>query len=154
MPKGVGYPEDEQPLPPELGPQPMTQAAPQQGGGLREQLAPQMTGDPVEAFLVEVMSIADEAGILDEVSGGGGVEGELDAVGGVDDMMEFVNEAQLTKLVQMFEQIPPEQRSQLEAAMRESFPPAIVQRLDAFVRLLRQRGSQVQAPEQEIADEL
>jgi hypothetical protein len=123
-------------IPPELGaPQP------QQGGSLREQLAPLQSGDPVEAFIAELMSIAQEAGILDQSFQEETVEDRTDLQDTNANPLEFLNEQQMVRLVDLFLAIPPEQRGPLMEQIKAELPPNAAKQVDAIIRFAQQRGA-------------
>lgn len=130
------------PLPPPGGAQ-----APQGGqqGSIRDTLGP-LVQDPVEAFLVELTSIGQEAGILDQAFQEPTVEDEADLQDAQADPTEFLSEEQILKLVELFLAIPEEQRAEIENAIREAVPPRTAQRLEAAVRFAQQRGAGQNVP--------
>jgi len=131
-------------LPPELGPAqaPVTQdGQPQVQDNLRSQLSP-MVQDPMDQFVVELMSIADDLGVLDDAFGEESVEDQVDLQDVAADPLEFLDEAQLSSLVNLYMQIPEPQRSELGNKLREELPPQVASRLEAIVRFVQGRDAQ------------
>lgn len=117
-------------------------AADESGGqtaSIRDTLGP-MVQDPVEAFLVELTSIGQEAGILDEAFQDPTVEDQADEQDQQADPSEFLSEEQIMRLVELFLAIPEEQRAEIENAIREAVPLRTAQRLEAAVRFAQQRS--------------
>ena len=129
-------------LPPELAPPGGTQPGqPQVQDNLRSQLNP-MVQDPVDRFVVELMSIADDLGVLDDAFGEESVEDQVDLQDVAADPLEFLDEAQLSSLVNLYMQIPEPQRSELGNKLREELPPQVASRLEAIVRFVQGRDAQ------------
>ena len=124
------------PLPEELtGTQGPAPAAPG-GASVRESIQP-LIESPADDFVSELMSIADELGILDSAFGPETVEDQADVLDPKADPMEFLSRQQLTILVQKFLAIPEPQRSQIATELKAQFPPQVAQRLDAIVRMVQ-----------------
>jgi len=96
--------------------------------GLREQInimAQDETSDPADAFLGELVSIAAELGILDESFGPPSVADQADVLDVNSDPMEFLNQQQLTSLVEKYMVIPEPQRTQIGDELRKQHPPSM-----------------------------
>jgi hypothetical protein len=152
MPQGVGYPTLEEDMlaqtaPPQLpgatGPVAgaSMDGAPQVQDDLRSQLSPMVEG-PVEDFLVELMAIADEVGILDDAFGEESVEDQVDLQDINSDPMELLNRGQLESLVQKYMAIPEPERSQLGEKLAAELPPQVADRLAAIIRMFEGRDTQ------------
>tara|TARA_Y100000296_G_C5032200_1_gene185440 strand:+ start:237 stop:644 length:408 start_codon:yes stop_codon:yes gene_type:complete len=128
------------PLPPGLGP---PAAGQQQNLSLRDNLSP-LVQSPAEDFIAELMSIASELGILDEAFGPETVQDQADLQDMQSDPMEFLNEEQLTVLVQKFMAIEEPQRSEIAQQLKEALPPQVAQRLAAIIRFVEGRDAQQQ----------
>jgi hypothetical protein len=129
-------------LPPELAPPGGTQPGqPQVQDNLRSQLNP-MVQDPVDQFVVELMSIADDLGVLDDAFGEESVEDQADLQDADADPFELLSREQLTRLVTLFLQIPEPQRSQIANTLRQELPPQVAQRLEGIVRFVQGRDAQ------------
>ena len=147
MPQGVGYPappanleEDllAQSAPPQQGvPGPVqaavTSGVPQAADNLRDQLSPMITNE-MEDFVVELMAVADDLGVLDSAFGQESVQDQADLQDAAADPMQFLNENQLIQLVTKFQAIPEPDRSKMEQLLRTELPPQVAQRLDAVLR--------------------
>lgn len=134
-------------IPPELPPElPSTQQAVPQQASVREALTPLNTGDPVEAFLTEMMSVAQETGVLDEAFQEPSIEDQADLQDINANPLEFLNEEQITRLVQLFLAIPEQQRVEIDAELRKVLPPAAMQQWDAAIRFGQQRMTGQQGP--------
>ena len=99
----------------------------QQGQGqvqstVRESLIPLAGEDPAQLFVAEIMSIADELGILDT-----SVQDPT-----VGDAAEVLGEG---------EGAPEPMRGEVDAAFREGLPPKMVRRWDAAVRFGESNGA-------------
>jgi hypothetical protein len=148
MPQGVGYPSLEEDMlaqsaPPQQGVPGPVQAAttpgvPQAADNLRDQLAP-MISNEMEDFVVELMAVADDLGVLDDAFGEESIEDQADLQDAAADPMQFLNEQQLIQLVTKFQAIPEPDRSRMEQVLRTELPPQISQRLDAVLRFVQQR---------------
>ncbi len=127
-------------LPPELtgtqGPAPVAPGGP----SMRESLSP-MVESPIDDFLAELLSIADDVGILDQAFQEPTVEDQVDLQDTQADPLQFLSREQLTILIQKFLAIPEPERGQLGAQLKEQLPPQVAQRLDAIVRMV-QGGAQ------------
>ena len=151
MPQGVGYPTLEEDMlaqtaPPQQGALgPVTNAAmdgaPQVQDDLRSQLGPMIEG-PIEDFLVELMAIADEVGVLDDSFGEESVEDQADLQDANFDPMELLSRGQLESLVQKYLAIPEPERAQLSEELAEALPPQVVARLAAIIRMFEGRDTQ------------
>jgi hypothetical protein len=128
-------------LPPELAPQQPVGTQPQSQDNLRQQLGP-LVQDPTEDFLAELMSIADEVGILDDAFGPESIEDQADLQDVNSDPLEFLSEQQLQILVSKFLAIPEPQRSQIADELRSQLPPQVASRLEAIVRFVQGRDAQ------------
>ena len=129
-------------LPPELAPPGGTQPGqPQVQDNLRSQLNP-MVQDPVDQFVVELMSIADDLGVLDDAFGEESIEDQADLQDADADPFELLSREQLTRLVTLFLQIPEPQRSQIANTLRQELPPQVAQRLEGIVRFVQGRDAQ------------
>ena len=106
------------------------------GSGFREHIS-QMAQNPMDDFLVELMSIADELGVLDEAFQPPSVSEQVELQSGNNDPMEFLSREQLTILVQKFLAIPEPQRSQLKSELEEKLPPQAAQRIASIIRLVQ-----------------
>jgi hypothetical protein len=58
------------------------------------------------------------------------------------DPMEFLNEQQLTSLVEKYMVIPEPQRTQIGDELRKQLPPQVASRLEAIVRFVQGRDAQ------------
>ena len=127
-------------IPPELPPAAGIAPQGQQPQSLRDTLTP-LAQDPAEQFLAEFMSIASEAGILDEAFQEPSIEDQADLQDQGANPLEFLSEEQITRLVSLFLAIPEPQRTQMEQQIREAVPPEVANRLDAAIRFAQQRGA-------------
>ena len=109
-------------------------------GSIRETLSP-LVQDPVEAFLVALLGVADEIGVLDEAFQDSTLEDELDEQAPTEGSGEFLSEQQITEIISLFMAIPEPKRSQIEQQMREVLPSHVMKRWDAAIRFTRQRGA-------------
>jgi hypothetical protein len=91
---------------------------------------------PADDFIHELMSIADELGIVDEVFQEETVGDQVDTLDVKADPMEFLSKQQLTTLVQKFLAIQEPERSRIGAELKKQLPPQVAQRLDAIVRMV------------------
>lgn len=109
---------------------------------LSDQLAP-LVSNPAEDFLVTMMQMADDKGVLDSSFQDETVEDQYD-VAENPDPMQFLSKEELTLLVQKFMAIPEPLRSQIGEQLRQQLPPQVAQRLDAVVRFVEGRDGQQQ----------
>jgi len=129
--------------PPQAPQQAMPQAPGTQAPSMRDQLSP-LVQSPMDDFLNELVSIADDTGVLEEaMSGTASVEDEADALDIGADPLEFLSEQQLTTLVQKFMAIPPEEQGPLVEQLRQTLPPEMVKRMEAIIRFVQGRSAQV-----------
>jgi len=133
-------------LPPELAPPSGTQAPQATDAGpaesFRDQLAPLNPGDPASNFLMELISIGDELGILDDSFGQPSVQDQADLQDADADPFELLSRDQLTRLVTLFLQIPEPERSKIANTLRQELPPQVAQRLEGIVRFVQGRDAQ------------
>lgn len=101
-----------------------------------------MVTNPAEDFLVTMMQIADNHGILDQAFGPGSVEDQMD-VAQAPDPMQFLDREELMTLVTKFMAIPEPQRTEIANTLRQELPPQVSQRLDAVLRFSQGRDAQV-----------
>lgn len=126
--------------------QPAMPGAPQ--ASMRDQLKSFNSG-PVEDFLIELLGVADDLGVLDKSFGPPSVEDQLDVMDQNSDPMEFLNRQQLESLISKFMAIPEPQRSQIADKLKQELPPQVVKRLSSIMRLTSGRDVQQQiAPTQ------
>jgi len=118
---------------------PQQQVVPQQQGDFRQNLSPMVTNE-MEAFIVELLGVADDVGVIDDAFGQPSIEDQADILDTSADPMQFLNEQQLTSLVQKFLAIPEPDRSNLEQTLRAELPPQISSRIDAVLRFVQQRS--------------
>lgn len=113
-------------------------------GNVRDALAGQIQ-TPMEDFLVELMGIADDVGLLDEVMqpGNGNIEDQADLLDPNSDPLELLNEQQLRSIMEKFTALPPNERSQIVNMLREQLPPNVAKRLEAILRFSKGRETQV-----------
>jgi hypothetical protein len=100
-----------------------------------------MVESPIDDFLAELLSIADDVGVLDQAFQEPTVEDQVDLQDTQADPLQFLSREQLTILIQKFLAIPEPERGQLGAQLKEQLPPQVAQRLDAIVRMV-QGGAQ------------
>jgi len=119
-------------------PQQMQEPMAQAPVNLRDSLSP-LAQDPVDDFMVSLMGVADDLGLVDSITQEESMEDLTDLQDPSADPMQFLSEPQMIELVTKFEQIPEPQRSQLEQQLRSELPPQVSSRLDAVIRFVRQR---------------
>lgn len=108
-----------------------------------DQLKPFNTG-PVEDFLITMMSVADNKGVLDSSFGPQTVEDAADLVDEQSDPMQFLSREELMLLVNKFMMIPEPNRTKLANELRTKLPPNVASRLEAIVRFAQGRDVQQQ----------
>ncbi len=116
-------------------------SAPQ--ASMRDHLKPFNSG-PVEDFLIELLGVADDLGVLDKSFGPPSVADQLDVMDQNSDPMQFLNRQQLESLISKFMAIPEPQRSQIAEKLKQSLPPQVVERLSSIMRLTSGRDVQQQ----------
>jgi hypothetical protein len=129
------------PLPEELtGTQGQAPVAPGDTS-VREGLG-QLAEGPIDDFLMELLSIADELGILDQAFQEPSVADQADELDANADPFEMLNQQQLTILVQKYMAIPEPQRTQIGVELANQLPPQVADRLAAIVRFVGGRDAQ------------
>ena len=114
----------------------------------RSQMHPSAQGDPVQEFFVEIMGMGDDHDLLDSIQAEPDVESQLDEASGVNDQLDpmaEIGQEQMQVLVQKFNAIPPERQHEVVDLFRQELPPEMFRKLEAVVRLMSGRETQVQA---------
>ena len=109
----------------------------------RTSIAPLAGEDPASIFFAELMAIADDHGLLDDVMEEQSIEDQLDLSDpGSVDPLQFLSREELTKLVSLYMAIPEPQRTEIADMFRQQLPPQIADRLEAIIRLVQGREAQ------------
>jgi hypothetical protein len=117
-------------------------------GGVRGVLHPSAQGDPVQEFFAEIMGMGDDHDLLDSMQMEPSVENQLDEQSGVNDQLDPIAEIgrdQMQVLVTKFNAIPPERQHEVVDLFRKELSPEMFRKLEAIVRLMSGRDTQVQA---------
>jgi hypothetical protein len=120
------------------------------GGDFRQLMASSAQGDPVQDFFGEIMAMGNETlpNGLDDIGLEPDVESELDERSGVNEQIDPVAEIgaeQMQALVLKFNAIPPERKHEVVDLFRKELDPGMFRKLEAVVRLMSGRDTQVQA---------
>ena len=135
-------------LPPELtgtqGPAPVAPGGPTGPGGpsIRETMTP-LVETPADDFLNELLSIADELGMMDTMDPMGtqpSVGEEVDQLDTQANPLELLSREQLDILIQKFFAIPEPTRSEILTRIKAELPPQVGKRLDAIIRMVQGGG--------------
>jgi hypothetical protein len=132
--------------PPQVPQVPGTQ--PQQGASLSptaDAMEPLVQGDPLTDFINSLIRVFESKGLdLNEVmSGEPSVEESADLQDPNVDPLELLSMEELTMLTKKFMAIPEPQKSELVSQLREALPPHIAQRMEAVLRMVEGRETQV-----------
>ena len=113
----------------------------QQPKSLVDHLAP-LIQTPMDDFLVTLMNVADQKGVLDAAFQNSTVEDQADLLDQQADPLQFLSKEELQLLITKFMAIPEPDRSKLAEQLRQQLAPAVSQRLDSIVRFTQGRDAQ------------
>jgi len=118
------------------------------GGDFRQLMSSSSQGDPVQDFFGEIMAMGNDHDLLDSMQMEATVENQLDESSGVNDQLDPMAEIgrdQMQVLVEKFNAIPPERQYEVVDLFRKELSPEMFRKLEAIVRLMSGRETQVQA---------